>query len=221
MSAHTRSSVLSEWQFQSEDSCVANVLPDGCRDLILRVVGKEKPEWFVSPLFDSLEQVAVEGGATLMGFRMRPGVEISEELLFNHLEAIDVENRYIEDSDIRDVSVLLDELAYIDHSVEEALSCMASNVRSVREGANRLGVSMKTLQRLILRKTHRPPSYWFQLARARKAARDMTISSSLADVAEKFGFSDQSHMHREFQRWFRSTPLEISNSPDLIEQLMD
>ena len=67
---------------------------------------------------------------------------------------------------------------------------------------------------MVLSRTKRTPSYWLQLARIRKAARSLTANTYLADVAENFGFSDQSHMNREFQRWlgaYATSGIKFSN----------
>ena len=92
---------------------------------------------------------------------------------------------------------------------------------SVKQISTQLGVSTRTLQRLVLSKTKRTPGYWLQLARIRKAARSLSQSVCLVDVAENYGFSDQSHMNREFQRWFGLTPVQVLNSPAIIRQLND
>lgn len=189
------------------------VLPDGCRDVILKVVGKERPKWFVSPLFDQSKNIYVEGNSKLIGFRMRPGVEFNESKLIGCLTSHDVVTDEVES--------ILDDFTSLDLSVGEALDCLSSDITSIKQASVRLGVSLRTLQRLIVNKTGRTPGYWFQLARVRKAGKDLDSAPCLSCVAEMHGFSDQSHMTREFQRWFRSTPNKIIKTPELIGQLSD
>lgn len=205
--------LLSVWRSSSDASFSTMVLPDGCRDLIFKVVKNRKPEWFVSPLFDHSKSILVEEGSKLVGFRMRPGIEINESKLLRQLAHKDVASV--------DVDTLLDDFTHLGVSVTEALECLASDVVSIKEASIHLGVSLRTLQRLILAKTGKPPGYWFQLARVRKAAKELPETDSLCDLAEAYGFSDQSHMTREFQRWFRSTPSTIKNTPELIGQLLE
>jgi len=205
--------LYSVWSSSSQVRSITTVVPDGCRDLIMKMEGKERPYWFVSPLFDHSQPVFVEENSTLVGFRFKPGVEIAEGELLNFIKH---KNTYTDE-----VQNSLGDFTSIDCSVDEALECLASDIKSIKQASLRLGVSTKTLQRLILKKTGRTPGYWFQLARVRKAARRLTRSVSFSDAAEMYGFSDQSHMNREFQRWFNASPSEILKSPDIIEQLID
>ena len=205
--------LLSIWHASCEAGYSTPILPDGCRDLIFKVVGKEKPEWFVSPLFNQSESVHIKENSTLVGFRLRPGVEIKKNELISHIEG----NHICVD----EVQGILDDFISLDGSIEEALGCLASEVKSIKQASGRLGVSVRTLQRLVFNKTRRTPGYWLQLARVRKAARCLHPTINLAHVAEIYGFSDQSHMNREFQRWFKLTPIELLKTPALIEQLND
>ncbi|MCW8825212.1 MAG: helix-turn-helix domain-containing protein [Gammaproteobacteria bacterium] len=205
--------LYSVWSFSTKVKSITTVVPDGCRDLIMKMEGKERPQWFVSPLFDQSQSVLVEENSTLVGFRMRPGVEISENELLGFIEH---SSTYVDE-----VQSLLDDFTSIDCSVDEALECLASDINSIKQASLRLGVSSRTLQRLILNKTGRTPGYWFQLARVRKAAMCITRSVCFSEAAEICGFSDQSHMNREFQRWFKTSPSEILKSPDIIDQLND
>jgi len=84
-----------------------------------------------------------------------------------------------------------------------------------------LGVSSRTLQRLICKETDRAPAYWILLARARRAAREMVEPTSLADIAETHGYADQSHMTREFKRWFDLSPSVMRNTPNILDQLFN
>ena len=203
--------LIAIWHSSCEVEFTAIVLPDGCRDLIVKTVAKERPQWLISPLFDRSKPVLIEADSKLQGFRLKPGVNIDAKALLGALSgtcfhADDVQN-------------LIEDFTHLDPTAEEALACLASDVESIKEASHRLGVSVRTLQRLLLKKTERSPGYWFQLARARKAARRLTRSARFVDVAEMYGFSDQSHMNREFRRWFRASPSELLKTPAIIEQL--
>jgi len=207
-------SLISIWESNFSIATSAIIIPDGCRDLIVKTVGNEKPNWFVSPLFDQSESVQIEANCDWVGFRLSPGAEIKERELLNYIET--------KQFHAEDVKGFVGDFVCSESSIVEALECFASETGSVKQSAVQLGVSVRTLQRLVLNKTKRTPSYWLQLARVRKAARSLTHNSDyLADVAENHGFSDQSHMNREFQRWLGLTPVQVLSSPAIIRQLND
>ena len=57
------------------------------------------------------------------------------------------------------------------------------------------------------------------LGRARNAARTLSNGAEISDIALEHGYSDQSHMTREFVRWFGQTPDKIRNSPASLYEL--
>lgn len=143
---------------------------------------------------------------------MKPGTYISERKLLGIIEKNDIHTN--------DIQNLIDDFTSRDNSIEEALNCLASSdISSVKEASLRLGVNIRTLQRLIFKSTERTPSYWIQLARIRKTARSLTKSTSLAGTADINGFSDQSHMSREFKRWLNISPSEAQKNTDIMTQL--
>ena len=203
--------LLTSWHSNHDEGLVSTVLPDGCRDVILKTMGSERPVCFVSPLFDTPETVCIEVNTRFQGFRLKPGVEIKETELVDYFQ-----NKAMAASELAEV---LDDFTSLSPAVDEALACLASDVYSIKQASSRLGVSTRTLQRLILKTTQRTPGYWFQLARIRKAAKSLHSAESLFCVADRYGFSDQSHMNREFQRWLNATPTQLLNAPELLEQL--
>ena len=207
------SHLISTWQANFSAATSTVVIPDGCRDLIVKTLENEKPNWLVSPLYDRTEHVQIEASCNYIGFRLSPGVEIKERELLAYIET-----KQLHADDVKD---FIGDFISTKSSIDEALRCFASEMGSVKQISTLLGVSTRTLQRLVLSKTQRTPSYWLQLARIRKAARSLSRSACLVDVAENYGFSDQSHMNREFQRWFGLTPVQVLNSPAIIKQLHD
>ncbi len=204
-------SLLSTWNAKLDKGVSTLIIPDGCRDLIVRTVGDDKPEWSVSPLFDRAELVQTADKCCYTGFRLAPGTEINERDLLAYIDCKQLDAEQIKD--------VLGEFICTECSVSEALACLASESGSVKQISAQLGVSVRTLQRLLVDKTKRTPGYWLQLARVRKAAKSLDFNSNLADVADRYGFSDQSHMNREFQRWFSLTPVQVLNTPSVISQL--
>jgi AraC-like DNA-binding protein len=205
--------IASIWSGQSTIASSAIIIPDGCRDLIVKIKEGYAPHWFVSPLFDQSQNIQIEANTSTMGFRLKPGVDIAE----NDLLAVIMDNKL----DIGELENTLNEFTHLNASIEEALDCLASDVASIHQASIMLGVSSRTLQRHVIKKTARSPSYWFQLARVRKAAKHLTSisSQSLVEVADQYGYSDQSHMCREFNRWFRCSPKSLINTPEIYDQL--
>ncbi len=203
--------LISIWSANFSAATSTVVIPDGCRDLIVQTLGNEKPHWLVSPLYDRPKLFQTEASCNYTGFRFSPGAEIKEPELLDYIEKKQLH--------VEDVKDFIGEFIYTESSIEEALMYFASEMGSVKHISAQLGVSTRTLQRLVLSKTNRTPGYWLQLARIRRAARNLSQSDCLVDVAESYGFSDQSHMNREFQRWFGLTPVQVLNSPAIIRQL--
>jgi len=203
--------ITSIWSGKSTKASNNIILPDGCRDLIIKIKDGHAPDWYVSPLFDQTTNIKIEANTSTLGFRLKPGIRIAE----NDLIANITSNKL----DVSELENTLNEFTHLNTSVEEALQCLASNVMSVQQASLMLGVSTRTLQRLILKETARSPSYWFQLARVRKAARSLSQILPLAEVADRYGFSDQSHMCREFKRWFQTSPTEVIKNSEITAQL--
>ncbi|TDF37575.1 AraC family transcriptional regulator [Alteromonadaceae bacterium M269] len=202
------------WHSASTENTRAVIVPDGCRDLIVKSLDPDEgPQWFVSPLFECAEAINVEKGALYTGFRFKPGVRISESSILSVLKD--------KAPDQEDVYNLIEDFTHLSSSTDEALSCLSANAASVKQAASQLGVGMRTLQRLVLKETAKSPSYWFQLARVRKAARALTQSKPFIEVADTYGFSDQSHMNREIRRWFKLSPSELAASSSIAAQLDD
>ncbi len=66
--------LLSLWNSSSTFETTATVLPDGCRDLIMKVVNNGRPEWFISPLFDQTKKIPIEANSVLSGLRTTPSI---------------------------------------------------------------------------------------------------------------------------------------------------
>lgn len=192
--------ILARWSHRTADDSCATIVPDGCRDLILQRSPGGRPRWFLSPLDERSRHVQVAAGTIMRGFRLRPGVRIDERALL----ALTQTPRFQEG----DLSECIRDFSVLSTPVAEALACLASEARTVRAAAVLLGITPRTLQRLLMHETGRPPSFWARLARARRAGRALLCGHALSDVAFEQGFADQAHMTREFRRWFGLTPLK-------------
>ena len=198
--------VLEVWSFRAEESCSALVLPDGCRDLILRHPPGGRPHWFVSDLSRQPYDVAVEAETVMRGFRLRPGTELAAEAGL----LADLQGR---DDDDAQILARLSGHARLDRRVAEALECLAETGDA--QAARRLGVTPRTLQRLLRTATGQEPAAWAQLARVRRAGRAVAAHDApLAELAADHGYADQAHMTRAFRRWLGITPAGLRRDPD-------
>ncbi len=193
------------WHHTSVHADSTVVVPDGCRDLILHILPHQRPAWFVTDLADSTYAVPGTVGECYWGFRMQPGTQVDTDRLLALLQARPW-------NDAHDALPLLHDCTVLDARVADALQSLA-RYSQVAQAARELGVSERTLQRLVLSATGRPPAYWKCLARVRRAAQALPEASSLADCAADHGYTDQAHMSREFRRWLGRAPAAVAASP--------
>ncbi len=208
--------VLSAWHHTSDTASRMLVLPDGCRDFIIRSNPSGTSLHMVSPLDDTARYVESDGGDTYYGWRLHPGTcfktaqgksPVAEDFLK------DLVTRFQADPVHGTTQVLnvLDELFCIDTQIVDALNSLKTQ-QSVLHAARDLGVSERSLQRWLTEKTGRSPIYWRSLARARQSAQALLTRKNtnsrinFAELAADFSYADQAHLCREFQRWFSCSP---------------
>ena len=209
-------SVLATWEVTTKTSVTNVIVPDGCQDLIIDSSEGEKPRFFVSPLFDTTQTVTLRSGTMMAGFRIRPGTRVDEEKLLATISSACFDP-YSHD----EIGEYIDTFSTRDNGIEEVLYSLASGVKTVTRAAKEIGVTTRTLQRLVLRETGRSPVYWMMLARVRKAARALNSTLHLVDIAELYGYADQAHMTREFKRWFNASPAVLRSRPAISNQLYE
>jgi len=204
---------LAEWTFESYTNCETYVLPDGCRDFILLKSAKQSGAWFISDLSDIPYSVSTTAGSNISGIRLQPGVELCLDNLSDWLRGKNPAVLFGSDQ--------MDEFCVRAPNLAEALDCLASNKRTVQCASKELGVSLRSLQRLVKTGTGQTPYFWFSLARIRKAGRSLIEDRKLSDIAIESGFSDQAHMSREMKRWFGKTPNQIKSDPEFLTTLSE
>jgi AraC-like DNA-binding protein len=207
------SNVMVEWKFESYQHCKTTVLPDGCRDIIVQEFTDRDGEWFVTDLSRSAYQVSTSDDVKMRGIRLRAGVQIQHRELELWLRAKNPSDIF--DSDQLDEFCVLSENLYI------ALDCLAAGKRSVLCVAQELGVSLRTLERLVKSGTGESPHFWLSLARVRKAGRSLMTTRSLVDAAADAEYADQSHMNREIKKWFGCTPLQLKMNSETLAVLAE
>lgn len=205
--------LLSIWDASSKSDSSCIVVPDGCHDLIMIQPKQKKAQWFISSLFDQARVVSIKAESRILGFRMKPGTNINEKNLLASISGSNIE--------VDEILSRLDCFARRKNSVDEALNCLASGIKSVHHAAKQIGVSQRTLQRLLIQETKRPPIYWIMLARVRKAARAISQPITYAEIADMYGYADQPHLCRAFKLWFNVSPSEFRRSPNIFQQIHD
>ncbi|MEO5686592.1 MAG: helix-turn-helix domain-containing protein [Burkholderiaceae bacterium] len=202
---------LDLWRFTAVQATAVQVPPDGCRDLIVVAPRSGAPVCFVSVLADATETPDFDTGDQAVGVRLRPGVQIDETALLALV-------RGGERSDDGDLFAAIGAAAHLDARVREALDCL-QEAPSLQVARTRLGVSERSLERLLAQRTQRGPLYWRNLARARRCARALAGTEPLAHVAAAHGYADQAHMTRDLQRWFGLAPGQLRQAPALLAGL--
>lgn len=201
------------WSFTAKKSCVSRVIPDGCRDFILsKNISTKSPSWFISELSTTAYDVTSRQGEKMQGIRLKPGVHIDQYSLSKWIESHSLNELFILDQ--------IDEFCQQSASLLEALDCLSQeDIYTVPAAALRLGVSIRTLQRLIKKETQQSPYFWLSLARVRQCAKSLNKFEQLAEAASAFHFSDQAHMSREIKCWFGVTPNQLKNDAELLSTL--
>ncbi len=203
--------VLQEWQFCASNSGTSPVIPDGCRDLIYLASPGKRPCWFVTSLDRSVRKVSVRPGDFYWGYRLRPGIAVDTGRLLEAVKSLEPGHN--------DVVSRIESFSSMQPRLGEALACLASGVANIETAARELGVSARTLQRLVRGHTGTVPAFWTRLARVRKSARAAVHTASLAETALDFGFADQAHMSREFRHWLNVSPLGVKSDSRIKGQL--
>jgi AraC-like DNA-binding protein len=202
---------LELWRFTARDAMTVQVPPDGCRDLIVITPRAGAPACLVSPLSESNETHGFAPGDQAMGVRLRPGVQLDERAVLALLQGHD---RF----DDVDLLAAVAAATRLDARVDEALASLCE-APSLPIAQARLGVSARSLERLLAGRTRRSPLWWRSLARARRCARALAGEAPLATLAADHGYADQAHMTRDLRRWFGHAPARLRAMPEMLQAL--
>jgi len=202
---------LELWRFTAESPSHGLVFPDGCRDLIVSMQAHAEPTCFVTSVADGVERPAFMAGQQFLGVRLHAGAQFDERALLDLLAGHD---RF----DSVDLLSAIGAEVRIDPLVHEALSWLADAPRLDTAGAS-LGMSARSLERLLMSRTNRTPVFWRNLARARRCARALFDAGPLVAIAADHGYADQAHMTRNMQRWFGVSPTQLRRDAERFEAL--
>lgn len=167
----------------------------------------------VTSLSDTAYTVHSTPGAHYRGYRLQPGVQIDPDALLRAAHLLG------HDGEPVDVMPLLATHAHQDERITEALSALSLS-SSVMRAARAVGVSQRSMTRIVRQGTNRPPVYWHRLARLRRAAQALHSTTPLSVLAADHGFSDQAHLNRECLHWFGLTPGACRRTPSVLAMLL-
>jgi len=196
-------SALCHWSFTSSERCESVVYADGCQDIIVSIDSHGDANWSLSDVSLSTFSVSTPAGAHLHGIRLIPGTQIKINQLSAWLKTRSPLELLEADQ--------LDEFCTRSTELTKALDGLAALDQTVKGASALLGLSERSLQRLIKRHTNRPPGFWLSLAKARRTACHLNNATGLSDIAYQMGYADHSHMHREIKKWFGLTPGQLSH----------
>lgn len=193
--------IKEKWAYRAENTGSVTIVPDGCRDIVIKQDYSGQLSTVVSPLAIGTYQVTVRKNTQMVGFRLTPGTTINELSLALIVQSTCFDNLQAGD--------YLETCCQLNTSVKESLDGLSSDLANINLIAKNLGVSMRTLQRHVKQQTGENPQFWRSLVRARRCARLLGQNTSLTESAFLTNYSDQAHMTREMQRWFSCTPLSL------------
>lgn len=202
---------LELWHFTASAQSHGLVFPDGCRDLIVSLPAQGKPACFVTSLADEVETPEFMAGQQLVGVRLHAGAQFDERALLDQLTGS-------ERFDGEDLLLAIGSEVRVDPLVHEALAWLADAPR-LDTARTSVGLSTRSLERLLMARTGRTPVCWRNLARARRCARALFGAGPLVAIAADHGYADQAHMTREMQRWFGASPSRLRAEAERFEAL--
>lgn len=200
--------ILAEWQHRSATGGVAVIYPDGCRDLIRRQIPGQRPEWFVTERDWTARQVRSVAGTTFAGFRMVPGQGVDPR-------ALDLLG---DDTDLGAAHAALCDAIIPDPRLNDCLMALES-ASDLAQACKALGVSLRSLQRIVSKGTGVGPGHWLRLARTRRAAQFLSGNVPLAALACDMGYADQAHMTRDMRAIFGQTPGALRQDRGALEAI--
>ena len=205
-----RGAILATWEYVSHNHRAVTVLPDGCRDLIVRRdLATGTQELIVSGLDATRHTMVLPAGQHLAGLRLRPGVTVPASLMHELRRAIERPSCGAEPSLVGQAIATYAELN------DDLMGAIAAG-RTVVGAARLLGVAERTLHRRMRARTGRPPSFWLGLARARRALACLSADMTLSEIAAEIGYADQAHFTRSFGAHFGAPPGSFRGDPVLM-----
>jgi AraC-like DNA-binding protein len=216
--------VVCNWKHIFEGDCAHDfkVLPDGCVDIIL--IG-DRPPLVVGPNLKAFV-ASFDGPTKIVGIRLKPGIAaaVLNENVKNIVDReVPLEDLWgsrapkLQDDVSHDEkrrlleSIILWKLRTVDGRVMDAVRRLSADPnQSTEELAARYRVTARHLLRLFETHVGYGPK---ALARIFRLQRTLSIAGSsrlvFSDLALAAGYSDQSHMYREFAALCSELPSDV------------
>lgn len=195
------------WKHNAISNSDAVVVPDGCRDILIVEDASTESSIKLTDWDERARTVHLIKGQRILGFRLCPGLSVDSNDLVG-LEASENE-----------ISEFIEHSAAVNKESIDLVHQLTTNNASFQSVARQAGVSTRTLQRQFKKLKLPRPEYWRLLSRARLAASALPCRAPLAEIAITYGYSDQSHMTRDFTRWFGVTPAQLRQNSALLEEV--
>lgn len=209
--------VLAVWRHTVEPcagdrAATAWVPPDGCQDLIGIALPGAAVQWHVFALAPQATDIPLVPGTRLWGYRLCPGTQVNIPALLNAMACVEGEDEHR-------ALQWIGQTCHHSNPVQQSLEALAQ-APSVADAARALGVSERTLQRLVRAHTGQSPAFWKGLARLRQSAHSLAQAQfSLPDVAALHGYCDQAHMNLAFRHWLGCSPGQLRRNPERLALL--
>lgn len=220
----------------NSQSIVKRLYADACSGIIfnygseIRIGDRSLPKGiFLLPVKKEAEHMELPPDAKLAGIRFHPGVcfslldRYSKEpfkLYSNqynmHLIYSELQKRHTAKTQIESISHWL--LKY-SGSIKTIPACLQTAFHLINQGetpgnlSDKSYLSQRQIERQFKHYLGLTAKQYQRILRVKKAVNFMRKNTdiSLSDIAQQFGFSDQSHMTREFQAIAHITPGQLSN----------
>ena len=215
----TKSAIISQWQYQVATPTTISVLPDGCRDVLLRVSATQQLELMLTGLDRTSYQVNAQAGERFYGIRLQAGSrgkwESSPQIEIARLQPAQL---------LKKLQQVVEQPLLIEQTLQEWLDQIIlppdtltnEFIDSISQGIMLTGVSERTLRRRVTSSSGAPPSFWNALYRARGVAKALCRGDggSASELAYHWGYADQAHLCRDMRRWFAQTPGSLRMQAD-------
>lgn len=195
------------WKYRATSDCEVAVMPDGCKDILLIKDTHSEPNIELTDWDDQVRTVELKKGQRISGFRLCPGLTINSKDLLGT------------ETDENSICNLIEDLASTKSESIALVQEISDYGASILSVARQAGVSTRTLQRQFNRLGLPKPEFWRLLCRARLAASALPCRVPLVEIAVAYGYSDQSHMTRDFTRWFGVTPAQLRQDSLLLDEV--
>ena len=232
-----KSLVAGFWAFPSS-GYAHRVLPDGCMDIVVlqgraRLVGTMKTAIVVPPSNDAVLGIRFRPGEVARLFSGLPGELTDSDMLLHEVWGHDggrledallavveeATRRALDANAILRRALPIVEQALCQHLASHgapsdlpirAAASLLGEGASVREAAEKAGLSERHLARRFIERVGVSPRTFARVRRLQRAALEMQRGAKPADAAALVGYADQPHFTREASALAGTTPVALS-----------